>query len=210
VDGPALQRLPGLLPPVAVARWRGALATRPGGSLKLAEALPLHEVLHTLEALPGLVAQRLGAAPRLLASQCWVRRAQPPHHWHQDGALHFDFLAHGGPPPPDALLTMLTCWIPLDDCGADAPGLEWLPASPARLLQPQELGNAALRARFGASASEHPALAAGEALLFDGALLHRTHWRPTMTRPRTSIELRFVAANTLPQRLARETLLPIR
>jgi ectoine hydroxylase-related dioxygenase (phytanoyl-CoA dioxygenase family) len=109
---------------------------------------------------------------------------------------------------------MLTCWVPLDDCGVDAPGLEWLrpapSAAPVPLLRPAELTDAALRARFAASAFEHPALAAGEAVLFDGALVHRTHALPTMTRLRTSIELRFVAGGALPPRLAAETLRPIR
>jgi ectoine hydroxylase-related dioxygenase (phytanoyl-CoA dioxygenase family) len=143
-----------------------------------------------------------------------VRRARPPHHWHQDGALHFDFATLQGEAPADALLPMLTCWVPLDDCGVDAPGLEWLqPApssSPVPLLRPAELSDAALRARFPASAFEHPALAAGDALLFDGALVHRTHALPTMTRSRTSIELRFVAGGPRPARLAAETLRPIR
>jgi hypothetical protein len=67
-----------------------------------------------------------------------------------------------------------------------------------------------LRGCFDASAFMHPALSAGEALLFGGALLHRTHWQPTMTRQRTSIELRFIAAGPPPDRLAREKMRPIR
>jgi ectoine hydroxylase-related dioxygenase (phytanoyl-CoA dioxygenase family) len=206
-----LLRLPGALPPATLARWSGALAGQPGGSLKLADALPLAEVLQALaplEPLQAALRQHLGTKLQLVASQCWVRRAQPAHQWHQDGALHFDFNA--GAASAAALLTMLTCWIALDDCGVDAPGLQWLQPSPGRLLLPDELRDESLRGCFDASAFMQPALGAGEALLFGGALVHRTYWQPTMTRPRTSIELRFIAAGPPPARLAQETLRPIR
>jgi len=67
-------------------------------------------------------------------TQSWVRRQYAPHRypplhaphgWHQDGALGFDFLSHPGEGfPPDALLSMVTCWIALGPCGMEAPGLE--------------------------------------------------------------------------------------
>lgn len=198
-----LQRLPGLLPAATAARWRAALDTQPDSPLALAVALDIAAVLQALQALRPHVQERLGAAPQLIASQCWVRRAQPAHGWHQDGALHHDFIALGGGVP----LPMLTAWIALTRCGVDAPGLEWrLPSLPTLLL-PAELGDDAVRRRFAPDTFEHPALAAGDALLFDGGLLHRTHTTPAMTQPRTSIELRFVGAGAVPERLRRETLL---
>jgi ectoine hydroxylase-related dioxygenase (phytanoyl-CoA dioxygenase family) len=205
-----MRHLPGTLPPQTVARWHAVLDRLPGASLKLATALPPDEVLQALAPLRPRLLRGLGAGAQLLLSQCWVRRARPPHSWHQDGALHFDFTSLQGEPPADALLPMLTCWMPLDDCGVDAPGLEWLQPSPPHLLVPAELTDEALQARFPASAFQQPPLAAGDALVFDGALVHRTHVRPTMTRPRTSIELRFVAGGGVPPRLAQETLRPIR
>jgi hypothetical protein len=72
-----LLRLPGALPPATVAHWRAALASQPGGSLRLADALALDDVVQVLGSLAPLRAalrQHLGAAPRLLTSQCWVRR----------------------------------------------------------------------------------------------------------------------------------------
>ncbi len=137
-----------------------------------------------------------------LTGSAWLRRQRPPghrppwhapHSWHQDGALAFDF-ADGDPAAPDALAPLLTAWIPLGDCGVDAPGLCWMAASPARLLTPAELA----RPRV---ADHAPALSAGDVLLFGGALLHATHATAAMTRPRVSAELRFVRADLVPARL---------
>jgi ectoine hydroxylase-related dioxygenase (phytanoyl-CoA dioxygenase family) len=198
-----LQRLPGLLPAATAARWRAVLAQLPGGSLRLADAMDIAAMLPALHTLQDAVQRRLGAAPQLVLSQCWVRRAQAPHQWHQDGALNHDFIADGGGLP----LPMLTAWIALTDCGVDAPGLEWRLPSLTHLLLPAELGDAEVRRRFAAGCFEHPALAAGDAVLFDGGLLHRTHTTPAMTQPRTSIELRCIAAGAVPDRLRGENLL---
>ena len=191
-------RIPGLLPPATAAHWLTMLAARPGGSLKLADAFDLRELLQALTPLRPAIESRLGRQPQLIASQCWVRRARPPHGWHQDGALHHDFVS--GP-----LLVMLTCWIPLVRCGRDAPGLEWVEPTLDTLLKPSELTDDAVQTRF--TRFVQPEFAAGEAVLFDGGLLHRTHTTPVMTLPRTSIELRFIAAGPAPPRLAGETLL---
>jgi hypothetical protein len=44
-------------------------------------------------------------------------------------------------------------------------------------------------------------LAPGDALVFGGGVLHHTHVAPTMTRDRTSLELRFFPAGEPPSRL---------
>jgi hypothetical protein len=193
------ERLPGLLDAACARHWQAALAAYPGGSLKLADVLALDAVLGALRA----VRPKLGTRTCVLADQCWVRRARPAHHWHQDGALHHDFVARPGGVP----LPILTLWIPLVDCGVDAPGLAWARPALTRLLPPAELNDAAVQARYG-GAIEHPELAAGGGLLFDGGLLHRTHLTAAMTRPRTSIELRFIAASPLPPALRGEMLRP--
>lgn len=195
-----LQRLPGLLAPATAARWLARLARQPGGSLPLLAHLDPAELLQALPALRP----HLAATPQLLASQCWVRRAQPPHGWHQDGALHHDFSAAGS--VLAAPLVMSTCWIPLTPCGDDAPGLAWVNAELRVLLPPAALTDAAVRQCFAPAAFEHATLAAGDALLFDGALLHCTHWRPAMRAARTSIELRFVPEGEPAPALRGETL----
>ncbi len=198
--------MPTSIDPALTARWLQALDRHPGGSVPLARALPLPAVLQGLLPLRSVVAQQLGAEPWCIAGQCWVRRAQPAHHWHQDGALHHDFIAVPQPPPA-ALLPMVTCWIALTPCGGDAPGLEWVEPPLQRLLSPAELADAAVRACFAPQAFVQPVLAAGEVLVFGGGLLHRTQHCAATAALRTSIELRF-CARPAPLRLAGERLLP--
>jgi hypothetical protein len=175
-----------------------------------------------LRALPGIDARDVHAAiwtPALAAAcasvlgtealewhvdECWWRRqypaqAAPPHHhphaWHQDGALGHDFVARpGGSGDAAGLLPVATCWIALVPCGVDAPGLELVRPSPARVLGLAELDDAALRQATPSAAFERPMLAAGDALVFGGAVVHRTHVGLAMTRVRTSLELRFLPA----------------
>ena len=99
---------------------------------------------------------------------------------------------------------MRTLWIALTPCGVDAPGLEWAEPSPQRLLTPAELTEASVDATW--PGRVHPALDAGDALLFDGALLHRTHVTLAMQRERTSLELRFFE-DPPPARLAGDRML---
>src|SRR4051812_28747103 len=85
--------------------------------------------------------------------QSWVRRQyapcnyppmHAPHGWHQDGALGFDFTSYpNGDYPPEALLEMGTCWIALDACGKDAPGLEVVMERFSQVLPPSDLAEAA-------------------------------------------------------------------
>jgi ectoine hydroxylase-related dioxygenase (phytanoyl-CoA dioxygenase family) len=144
--------------------------------------------------------------------QAWVRRQyaptnypafHSPHGWHQDGALGFDFLSHGHVSfLPEALLSMVTCWIALSPCGTEAPGLELVTQRLETLLPPVELADARVHERFPPEDFWRPAIEPGDALLFRGDILHRTHVTPAMVKDRTSIEFRFFPANALPQRLS--------
>lgn len=224
--------LRGLVPAGLCARWRAqALAglddaaadgTAPGEpprrptSLRLA-ALPelqaeVDDRLAREARLAQALRQALGAAPLLLASQCWLRHQpaprhrgahQTPHHWHQDGALAFDFLAQPPPYPGDALLPLVTCWIALTPCGHTAPSLQWASPSPRHLVAPADL-----MAQAGRAARRHARLDAGDALLFDGALLHATHADEAMAADRTSLELRWLPSGPRPPRLAAEIVVP--
>src|SRR4051812_4182169 len=100
----------------------------------------------------------LGEALVCDLDQSWIRRQYAPpnypsfhatHGWHQDGALAFDFQAHpDGQFPSDALLPMVTCWIALNSCGADAPGLELVSTRLENLLPPAQLTPESVPARF--------------------------------------------------------------
>jgi hypothetical protein len=175
-------------------------------------------VLLDVVAHPALVA----ACTRVLGTddlacsveQSWWRRQYPvraapaghhPHGWHQDGALGHDFMARPDGGGPGDVLDMATCWIALVPCGIDAPGLELVEGSPRRLLGLGDL-DAAERLSEGtaegtAGTRIRPALSAGDALVFGGAVLHRTHVTQRMTRVRTSFELRFFARARQPIRL---------
>lgn len=145
--------------------------------------------------------------PLCLVDQCWARRQFPPslrppgqhpHRWHQDGALGCRF---DGPEP---LAPLLTVWLALVECGQDAPSLEWIESAPPGRLAPAALDDALLAADPAYAVRRHARCACGDALVFGGALLHRTFVLPTMRSRRISLELRFVQAGELPQRLSHE------
>lgn len=197
------------LPVVTAQRWLAGLApaVADGRSRPLTE-LPLDaaEVLAIVGAAPVAAALHgaLGPSPWCNLSQSWLRHGRPPHGWHQDGALRHDFMAHWGRPgPADALLEMRTLWISLTPgCGRSAPGLQWVDGDLRELMSPTELTPDAVTARFGAAQFRHAEMEPGDALLFDGGLLHRTHLTAAMTQPRLSLELRFFRAGRLPARVA--------
>lgn len=152
--------------------------------------------------LAALCSARWGDAGVALAvDACWVRRqyapaAAPaghaPHAWHQDGALGARFDV---PPDDDAarLLDLVTCWIALVPCGADAPGLELADSIDGdRRLDLHALADLAHGVAAGRLETSRPVLAAGDALVFDGRVPHRTHVAAAMHADRTSLELRFV------------------
>ena len=159
---------------------------------------------------------RLGSALACDLDQCWVRRQYPParsppghapHSWHQDGALGFDFL--GAAASDGELLSMTTCWIALTPCGDDAPGLELVDREATTLLPLAVLADAAVRARHPQCDFLRPVMNPGDALVFGGGVLHHTHVAATMSRERTSLELRFFPAGSLPPRLRGDRFLPL-
>lgn len=196
---PIVQTIPDALPAALCQRWLSAIeqhaAAAGGAALRLADiaSIDLPQALRHIASAPvgRLIQQRLGPAPWCNIDQCWVRRQHPPatrppgehpHSWHQDGALGHDFSlpaeADGG------LLTMATLWLALQPCGDEAPSLEWSAVSPPELIEPHALARHAVQ-------TQHARLQAGDALLFCGAVLHRTYVHAAMTRPRTSLEFRF-------------------
>ena len=124
--------------------------------------------------------------------QSWVRKKFAPHHaptsgyhlqdWHQDGALGVRFPREPGPAIP--MTDLLTCWIPLQECGIDSPGLEFICRRQPALLHFTELHDSALRRRFPPHEFWAPKLEFGDGLVFLNDVLHRTCVRPRdATRP---------------------------
>ncbi len=102
-------------------------------------------------------------------------------------------------------VTLLNLWVPFRDCGVVAPGLEVV----ARHLSQIERNEAHDRNKYGKMGAEIPAewvvqtygdalvapeMKAGDALIFFGGTIHRTHITPGMTERRDSVDLRLVRA----------------
>jgi hypothetical protein len=131
--------------------------------------------------------------------QSWLRKKFAPdqapggeYHlqgWHQDGALGVRFSAEPGPFLP--MTELLTCWIPLNDCGVHSPGLEFVRGRQSALLHFTELDDSALRQRFRPEEFWVPELAFGDGLVFLNSMLHRTSVTPEMRHNRLSVEYRI-------------------
>jgi hypothetical protein len=147
--------------------------------------------------LSELFAEAIGSAWVCRMEHAWVRKkfapAQAPGYhaqgWHQDGALGVQFPQQAGPTPP--MTELLTCWIPLQACGVDSPGLEFVRGRQQGLLHFTELNDSALRRRFAPQEFWAPELEFGDCLVFLNSVLHRTYTRPEMQRNRLSMEYRI-------------------
>lgn len=148
--------------------------------------------------LASLLKEATGQTVRCNPDQCWVRKKYPPpiapprhapNGWHQDGALGARFPPEPGPEIP--MTRLITCWIPLEPCGEERPGLELVRRRVDRVLHFTELTDAAVRRRFNAQEFWTPILSLGDGLVFLDGALHRTQIEPRMPYPRMSIEYRF-------------------
>jgi len=139
--------------------------------------------------------------------QSWLRKKFAPAHvrdreyhlqnWHQDGALGARFplqpFPQSGPKSGQVIpmTELVTCWIPLQKCGRDAPGLEFVRRRQSAVLHFTELDDAVLRQRFAADEFWAPDLEFGDGLVFLNSVLHRTHVHESMRQDRLSIEYRI-------------------
>jgi len=149
--------------------------------------------------LEGLFSEVMGSSWTYSMEQSWVRKKFAPmlapasmyseQGWHQDGALGVRFPPEAGPMLP--MTELITCWIPLDACGRESPGLEFVRGRQAGLLHYSELDDSALRQRFRPEEFWAPELELGDGLVFLNSVLHRTYTLPEMRRNRLSIEYRI-------------------
>jgi len=143
-----------------------------------------------------LVTSFFGERPALSVEKTTLRRVAPQREaggWHQDG----QFLG--------ANIRSLNIWIALSDCGTDAPGLELVPTRLEYIVQAGTEGapydwciSASQVEREFPGLSVRPEFKAGDALLFDHFLLHRTWRTASMTRERYAIESWFFAPSAYP------------
>lgn len=155
------------------------------------------------DGLDDLFSDLVGGRWHCRLEHSWARKKFAPRNapgsgyyiqnWHQDGALGVQFPPIPGPAIPATNLA--TCWIPLDACGRESPGLEFIRKRrgdpPSDLLHFTELDDADLRRRFDAEAFWAPALEFGDGLVFRNDVLHRTHVDAAMSTDRMSVEYRI-------------------
>jgi hypothetical protein len=147
--------------------------------------------------LRQLLTELLGGRPVLSANKCTLRRVpvDTSSGWHQDGA----FLGRQ--------LRAVNVWATLTDCGVDAPGLDIVPRRFDHIVETGTRG-----AIFDWSVGQElvdelaeqtpivrPALQAGDAVVFDEMLLHRTATDPSMTTSRYAIEMWTFAGSAYPE-----------
>lgn len=161
----------------------------------------LEELLAPLRVsrIAHVITAAMGAGWSCSREQSWVRKKFAPsaglergyHYqgWHQDGALGVRFPSEPGAAIP--MTQLLTCWIPLNACGVDSPGLEFIRCPHSGLLHFTELDDLALRRRFSPEDFWAPTMELGDALIFLNGALHRTYADAEMGYDRISVEYRI-------------------
>jgi hypothetical protein len=152
-------------------------------------------------ALPRVYRFLYGEPTVCFYAHCAVRyqRAdirEQSYFFHQDGSYQSrDIRSHTG----------LTTWIPLVDCGVDAPGLELYPHALDEVL-PVPSGTKGpylfcdektVLERFG-DRLWAPSMRVGDVLIFDHTVVHRTHITTDMRRERQSADFRIFPASGIP------------
>jgi hypothetical protein len=165
-------------------------------------AVPAHQgVLEHVLRSEALFRRAMGGPVVCNEEESWLRKRFAPCHaprhyqpnrWHQDGGLGVQYRVPAAEPP--AMTRLLTCWLPLEDCGRDRPGLEFVRQPLDSLRHYRECEDERLRQVFSQDMFWVPEPQAGDALVFLAGCLHRTHVRPEMTQDRLSVEYRFFPA----------------
>jgi hypothetical protein len=169
-----------------------------GGVLTVESPRALFDVLDTFEevGLAGYLADYLGERPVLAAKKFTLRRVPlvQTADWHQDGA----FLAKG--------IRAVNVWVALSRCGEDSPGLdvvarrmpEIAPTGTEGAFFDWSVGAPVVERVAAGAPIQRPIFDAGDAVLFDEMLLHRTAIEPEMIRERYAIESWFFAPSHYP------------
>jgi len=198
--GPSINVSPGAPPAGHIPPAAHRRVTRQGAGVWAVDSpRMLFELFELVDdtGLGSVMTEVLGERPFLSANKCTLRRVPPDEMsggWHQDGA----FLGND--------VAALNIWIALTRCGRDAPGLDLVPRRFDRILQPGgedayfkwSLSDADVAEAAGDAGVARPQFEAGDALLFDHRLVHRTATSPDMVRPRHAIEAWFFGPSAFP------------
>jgi Phytanoyl-CoA dioxygenase (PhyH) len=145
--------------------------------------------------LPRLIDTYVGETALISVEKTTLRKAEPsvPGAWHQDGSFMGSSRA-------------VNMWLALSRCGDEAPGLDIVPRRLDHFVRTRT-EEALIEAQISQRAAEEaagevpilrPVFDPGDALFFDGMLLHQTGSDPSMPRPRFGIENWFFGASTFP------------
>lgn len=162
------------------------------------------QLLNCFPLLP-LYRQIFNSEIALPVRSCVIRRQAvnlhtPPVPYHQDQGFYPQFtgIEDGN------THIIINAWIPLDDCGKDAPGLEVYPQkldTLIRTIKPEknqktgiydyiEIDESNVAQHVDAARLWKPEYKVGDVMLMTNHTLHRTHMADSMTKSRTSVEIR--------------------
>jgi hypothetical protein len=97
-------------------------------------------------------------------------------------------------------------WVPLDPCGEDAPGMEFVPVGLSGILPHGDTINVSPSAlsMFSPEARFRPVFSPGDVMVFNSETLHGTWSRPEMTKERFNLEFRVFGAGNVDAPLLNE------
>lgn len=97
-------------------------------------------------------------------------------------------------------------WVPLDPCGVDAPGLEFVPVGLNGVLPHGDTINVgrSVLALFAPEARFHPVFSPGDVAVFTSETLHGTWRKPSMQNERYNLEFRVFGAGNVAQAMMAE------
>jgi hypothetical protein len=146
--------------------------------------------------LPQLIGGYLGETTLMSVEKTSLRKAEPSVSgaWHQDGSFMGDARA-------------VNMWLALSRCGDEAPGLDVVPRRLDHFVETRteeaiidaHVSQRAVEEAAGAVPIVRPIFEPGDALFFDGMLLHQTGSDPSMPRVRFGIESWFFGASSFPE-----------
>jgi hypothetical protein len=192
-------RLPGDDSAPGVGKARGFAHKEGYGCLAVDSPRAMFRICDIYERLgvTAIAEKFLGETPVLSASKFMLWRVGPGSEvsWHQDGR----FLGEGMD------IASLNVWTALTDCGESAPGMDLVLKKLDHYIQGDEdshfdwsVSNAQVDELRKSTPVVTPRFRAGDMLMFDHWLLHRTSRQPGMTDTRLAIESWFFAPSVFP------------